>query len=303
MIEVKIVDETAPLKSVVLGVAESLGIPDYEEAYDPKSKEHIRIGTYPKEVDLEKELAEFLGILEQSEVQVFRPSVIEHYNQIFARDIGFVIDNIFISASMIAPREREIEGIADLIAQISSGSRLVPPPGARVEGGDVMAWGEYLFVGYSEKPDFDKYVVSRTNRSGVDFLKTAFPQRIVKEFELRKSDHDPRENALHLDCCFQPIGDWEAIIYPDGFKNHEDYSFLLELFGPQHSIEIDQEEMYSMNSNVFSLNPGTIVSEKGFTRLNGELRKRGYTVEEIKYSETAKMEGLLRCSTLPLYRK
>jgi hypothetical protein len=26
-------------------------------------------------------------------------------------------------------------------------------------------------------------------------------------------------------------------------------------------------------------------------------------VEEIKFSEIAKMEGLLRCATLPLYRK
>ena len=46
-----------------------------------------------------------------------------------------------------------------------------------------------------------------------------------------------------------------------------------------------------------------IVSEKGFTRLNNELRNKGFIVEEINYSEIAKMEGLLRCSTMPLQRK
>ena len=58
-----------------------------------------------------------------------------------------------------------------------------------------------------------------------------------------------------------------------------------------------------MNSNIFSISEKVIVSEKGFTRLNNELRNRGFFVEEIQYSKIAKMEGLLRCSTMPLKRK
>lgn len=58
-----------------------------------------------------------------------------------------------------------------------------------------------------------------------------------------------------------------------------------------------------MNSNVFSISEEVIVSEKGFTRLNIELRKRGFKVEEVPYTEIAKMEGLLRCSTMPLIRQ
>jgi N-dimethylarginine dimethylaminohydrolase len=61
--------------------------------------------------------------------------------------------------------------------------------------------------------------------------------------------------------------------------------------------------MYQMNSNVFSISHEVVVSEKGFTRLNSILRENGFTVEEIPYAETAKMEGLLRCSTLPLVRE
>ena len=92
-------------------------------------------------------------------------------------------------------------------------------------------------------------------------------------------------------------------MYKDGFKNNEDVDFLINLFGEENIILINQQEMYNMNSNIFSISENIVVSEKGFTRLNTELRKRGFFVEEIQYSEIAKMEGLLRCSTIPLKRK
>ena len=77
----------------------------------------------------------------------------------------------------------------------------------------------------------------------------------------------------------------------------------MNYFGAENIIEISKEEMYDMNANIFSISEKVIVSEKGFTRLNTELRKRGFTVEEVPYAEIAKMEGLLRCSTIPLIRE
>ena len=53
MMQLNIVDETSPLKAVILGTAQSCGpTPTPEEAYDPKSLEHILAGTYPKEEDM-----------------------------------------------------------------------------------------------------------------------------------------------------------------------------------------------------------------------------------------------------------
>ena len=60
--------------------------------------------------------------------------------------------------------------------------------------------------------------------------------------------------------------------------------------------------MYHMNSNVFSIDENVVVSEKNFTRLNNWLRSNQFIIEEVPYSEIAKQEGLLRCSTLPLIR-
>jgi len=304
MLKLNINNETSPLRTVVLGIAEDFGgIPVYEIAYDPKSKEHIRKGTFPKEQDLIKELEGFEQVLKKYGVKVLRPKRLPAYNQIYSRDIGFVIEDLFIRSHMLAPREHEIEGIENIMDQMDSAKVVETTMQARVEGGDVMPWNEMLFIGYSKKHDFDKYIVSRTNEAGVEFLADLFPHRTVKSFELVKSDIDPRENALHLDCCFQPIGKDLTIIYRGGFKNPEDYHFLKDYFGDSNVIDITQEEMYNMNSNIFSINPTTIISEKKFTRLNTELRERGFVVEEIAFSETAKMEGLLRCSTLPLHRE
>jgi N-dimethylarginine dimethylaminohydrolase len=58
-----------------------------------------------------------------------------------------------------------------------------------------------------------------------------------------------------------------------------------------------------MNCNVFSISETVIVSENNFSRLNNWLISKEFTVEKINYSEIAKQEGLLRCSTMPLKRK
>ena len=58
-----------------------------------------------------------------------------------------------------------------------------------------------------------------------------------------------------------------------------------------------------MNPNVFSIYEKVIVSENGFFRLKKKIRKKDFILEEIQYSENEKIEGLLRCSTVPLIRK
>ena len=297
-------DETAPLEAVVFGIARDFGgVPSLEKAYDPKSKEHIIAGTFPVENDLVKEMNAFSAVFEKYNIEVYRPENIENYNQIFSRDVAFVIDEKFIIPNILKDRAREFDAIADIVAMIDSRVVMKMPEGAYVEGGDVMLLDNCIFVGVSDKEDFEKYTVARTNYEGVAFLQKTFPERTVVSFELNKSDLDAHNNALHLDCCFQPIGKDQAVIYPGGFKNEEDVQFLVDYFGEENIIEITKDEMYNMNSNLFSISTEVIVSEKGFTRLNDELRRRGFTVEEIQYAEIGKMGGLFRCSTLPLRRK
>lgn len=303
MLQLNVKNESSRLRAVVLGTAENNGpTPTIEEAYDPKSLQHIQAGTYPVEADMVKEMDAFNAVFEKYDVKVYRPQIIENYNQIFTRDIGFVIDDIFIKANILPDRERELDAIQYIIDQMDPNKVVRPPEEVHIEGGDVMLWNDYIFIGTYKGSDYKDYITARTNMEGVQFIKDLFPNKIVKAFDLVKSKIEPRDNALHLDCCFQPIGTNKGIIYKSGFREEADYMFLVNLFGKENLFHIEREEMYHMNSNVFSIAPDVIVSEKHFTRLNTWLRANGFTVEEIPYAEIAKQEGLLRCSTLPLIR-
>jgi N-dimethylarginine dimethylaminohydrolase len=299
-----IFSETGKLKQVLLGIATGLGaVPNEEECYDPKSKESVALGIFPKEADLIKEMSGVANILTRYGIEVFRPKNLDGVNQVFARDISFVLEDKFIVPRIIIDRRAELEGIEDLIASISDENILHLSTGERAEGGDCMPWRDHIFIGYTPDEDFDKFETARTNMSAVNAIKNLFPNKIVYPIALVKDDTDPRKGILHLDCCFQPIGINEAIIFKDGMANPEDAEYITSLFGEENLICVEREEFYNMFPNVFSIDEKTIVSNSSFARLNSELRTRGYTVEETPYSEVSKMGGLLRCSTMPLFRE
>ena len=299
MININVINETAQLESA----NDFGGVPDLKDCYDPKSKEHVLAGTFSKNKDCVEEIEGLVSLFEEYNIKVYRPLNIKNLNQIFSRDIAFVIEDKLVLPNIIEERKKELDAINYILDQVNDSKKIEMPLDARVEGGDVILCNKYIFVGYSEKEDFEKYTVARTNREGLDFLINLFPNKIIKGMELKKSDEKARENALHLDCCFQPIGKNMAILYKGGLKNREDVDFLINYFGKENIIEVDKEEMYNMNVNIFSISENVIVSDKGFIRLNFQLRKRGFIVEEVNYSQIGKMSGLLRCSTMPLIRK
>ncbi|SFD42379.1 N-Dimethylarginine dimethylaminohydrolase [Algibacter lectus] len=303
MIKLNIKNETSRLRAVILGTAKSNGpIPAVEDCYDPKSVEHVLSGTYPKEADMIAEMDVVLEVFKKYDVKVYRPEVIENCNQIFSRDIAFVIEDKIIRANILPDREEEVEAIQYICDQIDVNNRIILPEDCHVEGGDVMPWNDYIFIGTYSGEDYPDLITARTNMDAVIAIQELFPEKTVKSFELRKSNTNAKENALHLDCCFQPIGKGKAIIHKNGFLVQKEYQWLVDFFGKDNVFEITKDEMYQMNSNVFSISEDVIISEKNFTRLNTWLRSEGFTVEEVPYAEISKQEGLLRCTTMPLIR-
>ncbi len=303
MLELKVNSETSRLRAVVLGTAVNNGpTPSVEEAYDPKSLEHILAGTYPVERDMVIEMEAFNAVLKKYQVTVYRPQLIENCNQIFTRDIGFVIDDLFVKSNILPDREMELDAIQYIIDQMIPLKVVRPPEEVHIEGGDVMLWNDHIFIGTYKGSDYSDYITARTNAAGVQYIKDLFPNKIVKAFDLVKSKTEARDNALHLDCCFQSVGTDKGIIYKGGFRDEADYDYLVSLFGEENLFSITRDEMYHMNSNIFSIDTNVVVSERNFTRLNTWLRAKGFVVEEIPYAEISKQEGLLRCSTLPLIR-
>jgi len=303
MLKLNVKNETSRLRAVVLGITNSNGpTPTIDEAYDPKSLEHIKAGTYPVEADMTIEMEAVAAVLKKYDVDIYRPELINDYNQIFTRDIAFVIDDKFVKANILPEREQEFEAIEHVWTQVPQENRIRLPEHCHIEGGDVMLYNDYIFIGVYSGEDYADYIIARTNMDAVIAIQELFPHKKVKSFELRKSNTKPRENALHLDCCFQPIGKDKAILHRNGFLVDHEYEWLVNFFGKDNIFEISKDEMYDMNSNIFSIAEDVIISEKNFTRLNTWLREKGFTVEEVPYAEISKQEGLLRCSTMPLIR-
>ncbi|MDZ4146948.1 MAG: amidinotransferase, partial [Flavobacteriaceae bacterium] len=201
MIALNIQNETSRLRAVVLGTAEKNGaVPTAEAAYDPKSLEHIIAGTYPREEDMILEMNAFESVLNKYAVTVYRPEVIAGVNQIFARDIAFVIDDTLVKSNILPDREKEIGAIQHVLDQINPKKIIEAPQDTHFEGGDVMLWNDYVFIGTYKGADYPKQITARTNMKGVQFIKDLFPQKKVKEFDLNKSKTNARDNALHLDC-------------------------------------------------------------------------------------------------------
>lgn len=303
MLQLNVKNETSRLRAVILGIAESNGpTPQAHEAYDPKSLEHILAGTYPVEEDMVKEMDAMMAVFAKYDVAVYRPEIIEDYNQIFSRDIGFVIDDVFIKANILPDRERELDAIEHVISTMNPDKVVRPPDEVHIEGGDVILWNDHIFIGTYKGRDYSEYITARTNMHGVNYIKEMFPHKIVREFDLVKSRIEPRDNALHLDCCFQPVGKDKGVIYKGGFRDEADYMYLVELFGYENLFHIERDEMYHMTSNFFSIADNVVVIEQNFGRLKNWLLDRDFIVEEVPYAEISKQEGLLRCTTLPLIR-
>jgi hypothetical protein len=61
-----------------------------------------------------------------------------------------------------------------------------PPEEVHIEGGDVMLWNNYIFVGTYKGSDYKiHYCTNQFTRCAVP--QDLFPNKIVKEFDLVKS--------------------------------------------------------------------------------------------------------------------
>lgn len=297
-------NETAKLKSVVLGQPKSMGsIPTLEESYDAKSYHTILHDVYPTESDITAEMDAFEAVLKKYNVEVYRPHIIENYNQVFARDVAFVIEDKMIISNIIQDRYDEQDAYRKIFARVGWRKIINLPDTAHIEGGDVIVWNDFIFVGTSYSEDYRNFKTARTNEYAIEILKEYFPKKRIIDLDLKKNDQVPYEGILHLDCTFNPVGKDKCIIYKNGFVNEDDYRLLINIFGERNCFHVTDEEMFEMFPNIFSISEDVVVSDKAFKRMNDHLRNEwGMTVEEIPYREISKMGGLLRCSTMPLVR-
>ena len=296
-------DETSRLKSVLLGNAKNIEkIPTIHQTYDPSSIINLKRGTYPEKSDLVKELKSYKKSLELNGVDVYELDNVPNCNQIFARDIGFVIEDYFFISNILPLRIKEINGLNSIIKKIDNSKIIKLDSNIHIEGGDIILDNDYIFIGYYNKDDYERHITARTNLNAVKFLQEKFSNKKIKAFELRKSITDPSRNALHLDCCFQPLGDSLAVISKGGFANLKDYEWLINYYGEENVLDLNNKEMSLMMCNFLSISKNEVISDIRFTKLNTWLKSKKIKTIEINLKETSKQGGLFRCATLPLER-
>ncbi|MCT4216300.1 amidinotransferase [Elizabethkingia anophelis] len=303
--KLNIKNETGRLKSVVLGQPQSMGdTPELKDSYDAKSYQSIKKEIYPVEKDIISEMNAFEKVLHKYNVEVFRPEIIKDYNQVFSRDVAFVIDDKMIISNIIEDRADEQEAYRKIFEKVPWRNIINLPESAHIEGGDVIVWNDFLFIGTCYSQDYRSFKTARTNEYAIEILKEYFPHKRIIDLDLKKDDKNPKKGILHLDCTFNPVGKDKCIIYKDGFVEESDYQLLLDIFGEKNCFVINNEEMVAMVPNIFSIDHNIVVTDGSFTRLNQHLIEQwNITVEEIPYREVSKMGGLLRCSTMPLVRE
>lgn len=298
---VKINSETLTLKEVLIGNSYNFKSPlNFRDLYDPTSLLNYLKGKYPNKFRLQSQLSKFKKILIEYGVKVHDLDIVDT-NQVFARDLGFVIDDKFIISSILPDRQMELNGLRTILKNIKNVIKL--PKSAHIEGGDVVVTKDYVFIGYYNKKDYKNQITARTNRKAIRILKDLIQGKEVFPIELIKSSIKPSLNALHLDCCFQPISKNKAVICKEAFANKIELNFLISYFGQKNVFEVTIQEMSKLYCNFFSINENTVVTDKRFRRLINWLYEIGLNVEKLDFSEISKLGGLFRCCTLPIRRE
>ena len=208
------------LTSIIIGSALDSGdSPREEDCYDPTTLATVKQGIYPKQELLGQQLEALAKTLESLSVKVYRPKNLPQVDQIFARDVGFVIQDVLVRSKMIEDRAKEWEGVKDLL---QGAETITPPSDVLIEGGDVLIAGNKLYVGYSDEATISSFKTARTNKKSLLWLQKTFPNMQVVGVQLIKNDLDATNNVLHLDCAFMPLGLGHCIVYKEGFRTEED---------------------------------------------------------------------------------
>ena len=282
--------EYDPLQSVVLCMANpfdrdpTLLFADADEAMEHQAaKNRAR----PYDVDkVHVEQRAFIGCLVSRGIEVHLADPIgECVSQHYPRDIGFVIDDLFVLARpRRAYRQRELAGLSGILPRIS---RVVTLDAGSIEGGDVFVHGDEVIVGFGEETDV----------AGVDALRRALAaagnNRKVVTLNLAE------RGASHTDTKFNIIGPALAIANPRALQPES----LRRIEQRFEIIPATDEETLNLEINTLTIGDKTLVMSAQSTRLVEAVVKHGLYPILIDYSEVNALPGSFRCTTLPLRRE
>ncbi len=245
---------------------------------------------------LNEEQNDLITIFKKYNIEIIRPEIVQPsideeigLGQMYVRDPAFVIGNSVFLGNLFSPeRRKEIRGFADFIEKtnpkniykLDSTNKI---NNAFIEGGDVIIDYPYVFVGLSN---------IATNLEGIKWLQSKLGST-YKVIPLEFND----KSILHLDCIMTIIGEKKGIIHKNALKLPLPYPLNEYDF-----IEVDSKTRSELGTNVFVINPTTIVVQERHKKLQTDLINKGYKIEIIKFNMHSDLGGAFRCVTFPIRR-
>lgn len=224
---------------------------------------------------------DFTKVLEQNGVTVIDLGAKREFpEQVFTRDIGFVIgENIFVSKMASDIRKGEEKVLENLLQ--NHDLKYNKLHANKIEGGDVIVDGDIVFIGMG----------NRTCLEATRELQKKLPNHSIIPLSF-----DPK--YLHLDCLFNILSSEIALIYPEAF----DQATLESLEKRYQLVEVSSDEQFSLGTNVLSIGNNKVISQPQNTKVNQSIRSLGFEVIEVDFSEIIKSGGSFRCCSMPLKR-
>ena len=276
--QMQVIDDYSTLEEVIIALAHV--VPDQHNEFTLAGDAngfHNKDDVWDKQKMIGQQ-REFINVLESYGVTIkYAKRLPGSPHQIYTRDVGFVYGKRFFFNlnRQLKVRQMEYSKVRDLF----NGLERVEIKSGKLEGGDVIVDRDIVYIGISD----------RTCMDAIQELSKHIP---VKSLYLG-------DNVMHLDTRMTILPNRDLLIYPDAFQE-DDLQYLRSKFD---FIEVTREEADTLATNVFVINPTTIVSHSLHTRIHQQLLNRGYRVEVIDYSEPITLLGSFRCTTLPVGRK
>jgi dimethylargininase len=193
-----------------------------------------------------------------------------HPDSVFIEDTAVVLAEIAVLCSMGAPsRQLEPAGIEPELRKYRPVEHL--PPGATLEGGDVLVVGRDLLVGLS----------ARTNLAGILALQEIAARHAHRVHPV------PVRDCLHLKSACTALPDRTLLINHDWLD--------LDAIRAWKCIPVAAGE--PLAANVLPIGQDVFVAAE-HVRTADLIRSRGFTVVPIDHSEFAKADGGITCMSL-----
>ncbi|WP_145311937.1 dimethylarginine dimethylaminohydrolase family protein [Gimesia fumaroli] len=199
---------------------------------------------------------------------------------VFTANAGLVWkDKVFLSQFRHEARQGETAVDRDWFQEAGFETIEMPDDYFFEGAGDALFCGDTLFAGYLIRSDVKalQWVAGEINCRVI-------PLQLVDEF------------YYHLDTCFCPLSETEAIYYPPAFDSYAQQALKEHI--PHLIPVVDQEaQRFACNAVVIGK---SVALNTGCPQLEKALKERGYEAHSTPLDEFIKAGGSAKCLTLRL---